>query len=149
MKRIDELLPAAINAIRESQIPVTENGLVPNEYKGYIDTFGAGIVQNGLIAAVIFFETAGGKEDESITTEPEKKGIYKNRNKLMKAILQVILHKEKDTATGKPGTLFEYIAAKKKDGMTEKQIRQEVVDAATAVKLALRTFAFKKDNEND
>jgi CRISPR-associated protein Cmr5 len=149
MKRIDELIPAAINAIKESQIPAKENGLVPNEYKGYIDTFGASIVQNGLIPAVIFFETAGGKEDESITTDREKQGIYANRNKLMKAILRVILHKEKETTTGKPGTLFEYVTVKTKGGMTEKQIRQEVVDAAIAVKLALRTFAIKKENEND
>ncbi len=94
MKRIDELIPAAINAIKENHIPGKESGIVPNEYKGYIDTFGAGIVQNGLKPAVIFFATAGGKPGESITSDPEKQGIYENRNKLMKAILQVILHKE-------------------------------------------------------
>ena len=149
MKRIDELIPAAIYIIKENDIPDKDSGIVPNEYKGYIDTFGASIVQNGLIPAVIFFETAGGKEDRSITSESEKKGIYKNRNKLMKAILQVILHNEKDTMTEKLETLFEYVTIKKKGGMTEKQVRQKVVEAAIAVKLALRTFAFKKENEND
>jgi CRISPR-associated protein Cmr5 len=149
MKRIAALIPAAINAVKESQIPAKETGLVPNEYKGYIDTFGASIVQNGLKPAIIFFETAGGKEDESITSDPEKKGIYKNRNKLMKAILRVILHKEKGGLAGEPGTLFDYITAETKAGKAEKQVRQEVVDAAIAVKLALRTFVFKKENEND
>jgi CRISPR-associated protein Cmr5 len=149
MKRIDELIPAAIAAIKENHIPVKDNGIVPNEYKGYIDTFGASIVQNGLIPAVIFFETAGGKEDESITSDPEKKGIYENRNKMMKAILQVILQRKKDTTTGKQGTLYDYITTEKKAGKAEKQVRQEVVDAAIAIKVALRTFAFKKENEND
>jgi CRISPR-associated protein Cmr5 len=149
MKRIDVLIPAAINAIKENNIPDKESGIVPNEYKGYIDTFGAGIVQNGLIPAVIFFETAGGKEGASITSDQEKQGIYGNRNKLMKAILQVILHNEKEVSTGKPAALFEYVTAQTSGGMKEKQIRQKVVDAAIAVKLALRTFAIKKSHENE
>ncbi len=143
MKRIDELIPKAIEAINRNKIPGANN-IVPNEYKGYIDTFGASIVQNGLEPAIIFFETAGGKEDDSITSDREKQGIYANRNKLMKAILDVIQGIEK----GKPSTLFEYVTLQKKR-MDEKQIRQQVVDAAIAVKLALRTFAIQKKDEND
>lgn len=148
MKRIDVLIPAAINAINDSRIP-KENDIVPNEYKGYIDTFGAAIVQNGLIPAIIFYETAGGKEDTSITSDPEKQVIYKNRNKVMKAILQVILNNEKETSVPVPDTLFKYIMEKKNKGMSEKKIRQRVVDGAIAIKLALRTFAIEKKDEND
>jgi len=143
MKRIDVLIPTAINAIKNNHIP-DANGMVPNEYKGYIDTFGAGIVQNGLIPAIIFFETAGGKEGESITSDKEKEGIYKNRNKLMKAILQVIRENKKEVFPPAVGTLFEYVMAKKDEKMEEKQIRQKVVDASIAVKLALRTFSIPR-----
>ncbi|MGE5340832.1 MAG: type III-B CRISPR module-associated protein Cmr5 [Candidatus Omnitrophota bacterium] len=143
MKRIAELIPAAIDAIKRNGIP-NENKKVPNEYKGYIDTFGASIVQNGLIPAIIFFETAGGKEGASITDDKEKEGIYKNRNKLMKAILDVILKKEE----GKFPTLFEYVKARQGEKVAEKQIRQKVVDAAIAIKLALRTFAIEKKDEH-
>jgi CRISPR-associated protein Cmr5 len=145
MKRIDVLIPTAIEAITKTGIPNKESGIVPNEYKGYIDTFGASIVQNGLIPAIIFFETSEGKEGDSITSDPDKRGIYENRNKLMKAILHVILKNE----TRKPGTLFQYVMEKKDTGMEEKQIRQKVVDAAAAIKLALRTFAIAKKNENE
>lgn len=139
MKRIDELIPIAINAIQANHIP-DASGKVPNEYKGYIDTFGATIVQNGLIPAIIFYETAGGKEDASITIDKEREGIYKNRNKLMKAILQVIRENKKEVFPSTVDTLFEYVMAKKDEKIEEKQIRQKVVDASIAVKLALRTF---------
>lgn len=142
MKRIDELIPKAIEAINRNKIPGASN-IVPNEYKGYIDTFGASIVQNGLIPAIIFFE-AGGKEGEPNTSDPEKQSIYENRKKLMKTILDLIQGIEK----GKTSTLFEYVTLQKKS-MDEKQIRQQVVDAAIAVKLALRTFAIRKKDEND
>ncbi|MCX6578825.1 MAG: hypothetical protein NT166_01415 [Candidatus Aminicenantes bacterium] len=147
MKRIDKLIPTAINAITDNHIPV--KNCVPNEYKGYIDTFGAGIVQNGLIPAIIFYETAEGKPGESNTADKEKKGIYENRNKLMKAILQVIRENKKEVYPPAVDTLFEYVMAKKNAKMEEKQIRQKVVDAAIAVKLALRTFAMQKKDEND
>ena len=142
MKRIDELIPKAIEAINRNKIPGANN-IVPNEYKGYIDTFGASIVQNGLIPAIIFFE-AGGKEGEPNTYDPEKQRIYENRKKLMKTILDLIKGIEK----GKTSTLYEYVTLQKKS-MDEKQIRQQVVDAAIAVKLALRTFAIRKKDEND
>jgi len=148
MKRIDSLIPAAIDAIKENHIPDKESGIVPNEYKGYIDSFGASIVMNGLIPAIIFFETAEGKPDASITLDKEKKGIYENRNKLMKTILNVILHCEKGTLTEKPNSLFKHVKSMEKK-MGQKQIRQTVVDASIAIKLALRTFAISKTDKND
>jgi len=148
MKRIDKLIPIAIKAISENKIPGLDNK-VPNEYKGYIDTFGASIVQNGLIPAIIFFETAEGKKEESFSIDSEKKGIYDNRNKLMKTIRQVIREKEMEDCGAGPETLFQYIMTKKGHNIEEKQIRQDIVDAAIAVKLALRTFAFTKANENE
>lgn len=143
MKGIDELIPKAIEAIKKSNIS-DSMGMVVNEYKGYIDTFGASIVQNGLIPAIIFFE-AGGKEGEPNTSDPQKQGTYENRKKLMKAILDLIPVKEKGNAT----TLFDYVTHQKDNKIDEKQIRQKVVDAAIAVKLALRTFAIKKKDDND
>jgi CRISPR-associated protein Cmr5 len=149
MRRIDVLIPAAIRAINRQNIP-GKNGVVPNEYKGYIDTFGASIVQNGLIPAVVFFETAGGEQDKSITADPEKKNIYQNRNKLMKTILLLLLEKEGNTCPSSPETLYKYIMARKERGMEEKRIRKNIIDAAIAVKLGLRTFEFTKDKvENE
>lgn len=133
MKRIEHLIPIAIRAIEKNNIPVGEKKEVPNEYKGYIDTFGAVIVQNGLLPAVVFYENSGSDD------------IKEKRRKLLRAILEVIKPGNTLAAPVPDGmtTLYQYII----QGMQHKELktlRREVVEAAIAVKLALRTFPFSK-----
>lgn len=134
MKTIDNLIPIAIDAIVASEIPEGPDKTVPNEYKGYIDSFGSVIVQNGLIPAVVFFENSGGKDSASGGQ------VAENRKKLMSSILKV-------TGQANHKTLYDYITVSmpKKD---IKFLRDEIVRAAIAVKLALRTFKFS-ESESD
>ena len=137
MRGREDWIGPAIKAIEDNSI--AKNGEVPNEYKGYIDTFGASIVQNGLIPAVLFFENKGGSGDK------EKENIYENRKKLLKAILYVLKEKDDSKSPGTSSTMYEYIKYREGKGEDAKRIRQDIVDAAIAVKLALRTFKFKKN----
>jgi len=53
-----EYLQRAIEAVRVKEIYNEENNCVPNEYNGYISSFGASIRQAGLLATILFFENS-------------------------------------------------------------------------------------------
>jgi len=120
-KKIEKYIPKAIEAIQKKELGILRNNKVPKEYNGYISSFGASIRQAGLLATVLFFDSknAGSQED---------------RSKVLRAI-ELILGIEN---------------GKLKDKIADKSIKkQEIQDAAVALKLAIRTFKFEdKQNEN-
>jgi CRISPR type III-B/RAMP module-associated protein Cmr5 len=143
MKYIDHLIPVALRAIEDKQIPRGENKEVPNEYKGYIDGFGAAIVRNGLLPAVVFFENSRGDDSAGGGNTAE------NRKKLLAAILQVIRENKnrESSRVEKADTLYDYIIRamnRRENPVDIKILRKEVTEASAAVKLALRTFPFSK-----
>ena len=137
MKKVESLLPRAIDAIREQKI-MNEKDEVDNEYKGYIDKFAAAVVHNGLLPAVVFFE-----QDASDNADSDSKKIAMQRKKLMRAILQVI-DKKKIQESEK---LQKYVLDQMEKQLSMDDLRHEVGNAATAVKLGLRTFKFIKKND--
>ncbi|MCK5059487.1 MAG: type III-B CRISPR module-associated protein Cmr5 [Candidatus Aminicenantes bacterium] len=146
MKGREDLIVPAIKAIEKQEI--AKNGKVPNEFKGYIDTFAAGIVQNGLIPAVIFFESGSKNtsklQPESASPDKEKESIQKNRNKMMQAILSLAKRNKDKQDPGKRSTLLDYILSQPGYQEEINNIRRDIVEAAVAFKLALRTFEFEK-----
>jgi len=117
MKKLDSLIPLAIDAANNN---LAENGRIPKEYNGYISSFGAS-ARSGLKPAVAFFEN---KNADSM----------QDKTKLMKAVLEIIckyrqIHPE-------PATLMEYVLLPETNGF----LKKDVMDAATALKLAIRTF---------
>ena len=139
MRGREDLIGPAIKAIEDQGI--AENGKVVNEFKGYIDTFGASIVHNGLIPAVIFFESGSEDKEKPVSVDSEKDKTHTNRKKMLKAILSLI-KKNEEISEAKESSLYEYIKSREKNGEDIKGIRQDIVDSAIAVKLALRTFKF-------
>lgn len=70
-KNVQALIPTAITAIRAVKIPeqyTSPEGKprerVDSEYFGYVSSLGAGIIQGGLLPAVIFFENSDGEKDK-------------------------------------------------------------------------------------
>jgi len=120
-KRIEEYIQKAIEAIQKKELGILRNNKVPKEYNGYISSFGASVRQAGLLATVLFFDNknAGSQED---------------RSKVLRAI-ELILNIER---------------GKLKDKIINESIKkQEIQDAAVALKLAIRTFKFEdQQNEN-
>jgi len=131
----EEWIAPAIEAIKKCDI--AKEGKVPNEFKGYIDTFGAAIVQNGLIPAIIFFENKRGSK--TVSSDQEKDKTADNREKLMKAILTLLQGEEKHK------NLYDYIKFRENQGDDIKNIRLDISEASLALKLALRTFEFIKN----
>ncbi|BAQ13947.1 putative CRISPR-associated protein [Clostridium botulinum] len=133
---IENQIPIAIDLINEFiedqkffKKQDKEFGQVPKEYKGYIANFGASIIQSGLLATVAFYEQNDSKSnaDRKILTKLILKTIYKNKK---------IEWKENET-------LLNYVLVN-----DTKKIEKDVIDAAIAIKLAIRVFNFTENSES-
>ncbi len=112
----DKYLVAAINLLKTKPKGVfNENGKIVKEMPGYISSFGAAVIQSGLLPAVALFSQEGGQG--------------KSKKPLMDALARLV-------NTGQNTTLLELSIPKEKDNL----FRTEVTRAAVALKLAMRTF---------
>jgi CRISPR-associated protein Cmr5 len=123
--RVDKFLPLAFQAIKKVKVSnntfVQSDGSIPKEYKGYISSLGANIVQAGVKAALTFYEA-------------EESGSKSDR-RLINAAIKFIIHP--------PDTIPEIYDDSKLTQLLTGDIQQkalEILDAATALKLALRTY---------
>lgn len=131
--RLDRLIPLAQGII--TSVGIAQNNEVPKSFHGYISSFGADMVQTSPLAAAIFFEqNADNKEDQR--TEAD-------RHLIPEAILALI-RKEKGLNQS-DGKLSQYIIAKSSNGITPNSVVYDIIAAAIALKIALRTFK-KKEN---
>lgn len=108
----------AIQAIKDVGIATGVNKLdVPSEFKGYVSSFGAAVIQSGILPALIFFEDKG--------------GAAKERPLLLKAILKM--------NNWESDSLVTYYRNVKSDKTV---VESQILQSAIALKLALRTFKF-------
>lgn len=128
-KRLEKGIDIILNEIKSESIGIVKNGKISSQYNGYIASFGASIIQNGLIPAVMLFENSNSNSE-------------KERSLLMKLILEGLLKLyNKYEEIEKKETLIEYIV-KNKEKFQEKDIniRKDIETMATAIKLVIRTY---------
>lgn len=121
MKIERDWLDAAGGTLQELGI-VNGQGQFPKEYKGYISSFGAMIVQSGLLPTLLLYES-GGKDD----------AVAKERARLVAAIKAILLKKK--------------IIEDSKKSLAEIYVNNEVrgllyyvEKAAVALKLSIRMY---------
>ncbi|GAB6279307.1 MAG: hypothetical protein STSR0006_13130 [Lentimicrobium sp.] len=125
--RVDCYIPKAFEAIENVRINdkgFIDNGSIPKEYKGYIASLGANIIQAGIRAALIFYE-----EEESGSRSDKR---------LVNAAIKYIISND--------GDFSDYKLSEVLEGLSPEDCQQkaeEIMDAATALKLALRTYKMK------
>ena len=119
-KRVDRCIPHAINAIIEEGI--CKDNKIPKEFKGYVSSFGASIVQTGLLATIAFYANTNANTKEQ-------------RDLVPAAIYSILIKDGLDTSKGNYKNLFEYVA----DNNT-KIVKDKICDAMISLKLALRSF---------
>ena len=129
MRAVDKYLEIAIDTIKDTDSGFWNNGntKIVKVYKGYIASFGTIIKQSGLLPAVVLFSK------ESDRGETSKKPIIKAIYKLLKAESGLV-------DVNKHRNLLEFAKDKKR----AHQARKEMIYAAIALKLALRTFKIEK-----
>ena len=133
MKKIEKLIKPAFEAVvsakiikrekgKDIEIRLVNNGEICKEFKGYISSFGAAITQSGLLPALAF-------------NHQSESGSKKDRILLMEAIFLLIKKMRNDEIIVKEN-LFEY--AKVVSDL--RFLKNQIVDATTAIKLVIRTY---------
>jgi CRISPR-associated protein Cmr5 len=131
-RNIDQLIPPAMDAVNKHIVnhkPIYKKykGAIPSEYNGYISSFGGAVLQSGLKAAVAF--------NENKNTDAEK-----DKTPLMNAILDIVTQNDDQQYK----SLLDYILSHPNK---LSQIQESILDAATAIKLVIRTFELKKEEK--
>ena len=128
--KIDGLISPACDALEK--VKIVNDDKIDNAWNGQIASFGASIATGSLLAAVAFF-----------STESEKTKVD-DRSKLIKAIFELIETTEKDGCK----SLFDYVVRKKKDGK-ERSAKENIINAAIALKLAMKVYDLGKGDKNN
>jgi CRISPR-associated protein Cmr5 len=143
MNKIEKLLPSALEAAKKFITMDNEQLSVPKQFKGYISSFGASVIQSGLMPTLAFYSDAKkAKGDRSLLVPALidilfRKGIYPTNDEVQKKL--DVLEKDKDKDL-KPHIhiFFDWLLENNKEN--HEKLRKELMDASIALKLALRTF---------
>lgn len=124
--QVEHEIGYAYDAIEEAHIPDAP-GKVKKAYRSQVSSFGAAIMTSGLRMAVCFY-----------SQEAHEGAAQIDRRKLLDAILRVL--KKSDSRTyGHCRTLNDAVKDAK-DFDQRVRVRNDIVDAATAVKLAFNLY---------
>lgn len=123
--RINRLLPIAVEVIKKE---LSEP--IPNEFRGYIASFGAAVTMGSLPAAVAYYSAAS-------------KNAKEDRTKLPVMIFEVL---KGENAAITVDTLFEYVTSFKNDNESL-AIKEDVLHAAIAIKLGLNLFEIESKDK--
>lgn len=123
-----------LEALRDSDYKTA----FPKEMKGDISSFGASIIQAGLLPSVLFFSE--GEHSKPASTKAEDEDTKVRRAKLMKVIFDVLEAPDANQyAEGRP--LLDYV----RRHLNKQNIALDnITEAALAVKIALRAFKFSE-----
>lgn len=131
MKINSDLIAKADTALKSTKI-VSEQGTYDNRFKGYISSFGASIVQSGLLPTVIFYEK-------------EETGEAKDRPKVVQALIAMLNNNQSGNNQRIQNKLSTYIIDKKGGN----EFIEEITDCMVAMKLALRMYHSVKNDKNN
>ncbi|MEO1054714.1 MAG: type III-B CRISPR module-associated protein Cmr5 [Bacteroidota bacterium] len=124
-QKIENLIPMAFRAVEDK---LATNGQVSRQYNGYIASFGASVVQSGMMAALVFNHRAESRSE-------------RDRKALMDAIFEVIKSMEKRTIN--ENRLLDYYKTRLVD---KRMLKLNIMDAAAAIKLVIRTFKLVEES---
>lgn len=124
--KVDKLLPEAYEALENFEI--ASKGKIDKKFRSYISTYGAAITMGSLLSATAFFSAKGSAAED--------------RYKLLNAIYYLIAESGKSVSDIKNYDLFNYIKDKEKTGEGPK-VKEEVINAAIALKLAMNLYELK------
>lgn len=124
---IDESIPYAYEALKNR---IAKNNQICKTYRGYISSFGAAITMGSLLSAVAFFST------EKSEKENNKSSV--SRKKVIEVVLDVL---KKRNSNIKENRLYDYVINAK----DEMIVKEEIINAAIAVKLAMNLFELVKE----
>ena len=127
---INDEIETAYKLLAEHE--VAKGGVIKGSFRGQISSFGAAIVMGNLLAAIAYFSKQGGASVE--------------RQKLIAIIYDII--KKRHENENMPADLFSYANGEKKKG-AERNCKEEILNAAIAVKLAMNLYKLEKEKKEE
>lgn len=134
MNNVDRYIPIALKALKnvmlideEKETRFLNDNAIAKVYNGYISSLGANIIQAGVKTAVYFFEAKESNSDGD--------------KRLINAAINYIIFN-----TGNDDVIFSDYQLSKKLPVAPHELQlftQKIMDAATALKLAIRTYKLK------
>ena len=120
-KNIEQYIPKAIEVLDNT----FKDGEIPSAYNGYISSFGASVLQSGLLPTLALFESTSSSTKE-------------NKEYLTYIIFQILTGRDDDIS------LLRYVL-----DHNQELLKPKIMDIAIAIKLSIRTFKLKKDKEDE
>lgn len=127
-KRVDKNIGKAYEVLQNKNIGIAVDGKISKGYRGQISTFGAAISSGSLLAAIAFFSDKGKAQV--------------NREKLMKAIMELVKYNHDNV---KEEELFFYVKNRAKSEGEKRYLKEEILDYAIAIKLAMNLYTLTDD----
>lgn len=121
-RNIEKYIPKAIEVLEES----FSDGIIPSAYNGYISSFGASIMQSGLLPALALFENTDASTKE-------------NKEYLTYLILKILTNGDGDIS------LLRYVIEQN----NEMLLKQKILDISIAIKLSIRTFKLDRGDRDE
>lgn len=133
-KDVNEKIDYAYRALTECKI--AENNKIVKTFRGQISSFGAAVEMGSLKPAILFFSDQGGSSVK--------------RTNLMDAILYILVQCDKEKTSNvkesnSGDTLYGYIKQKEEQGVPEYRLKEDVLAAAIAIKLAMNLFELTRE----
>ena len=116
-KRIEGYIPKAIEILNQE----FSDGVIQSAYNGYISSFGASVLQSGLLPTLALFENTNASNKE-------------NKEYLSYLIVRILTDSSDDRS------LLRYV-------IHHNTSREEILDISIAIKLSIRTFRLDKGEE--
>jgi len=115
-KHIDKLIPKAMQELTT----LVKDGTIDKVYQGYLASFGATVIQSGLLQTVMFYSAD------------------KNKNKVIKIMYELIKEELKATQP----TMKEFLLTD--NNYKNYAIKNKILEANIACKLSIRTFELQE-----
>ena len=132
MKPVEKMFPHALRAV-EKYIAEPENKTVKKVYNGYVSSFGASIIQSGMLPAIANLDKETGR------TEGDKK-------KIADAILCILKEKSNRYGNNPEFNLLSEMALK---FSKDKSFKTDLTNAVIALKLAIRMFKLDEGDKQN
>lgn len=114
--KIEKYIPQAMKILDK----IFSDGVIPPAYNGYISSFGASIMQSGLLPTLALFEK---------TTQSKEK----DKSYLTKIILKILDENTNEVS------LLKYVL-----NNNEEILKPKIIDISIALKLSIRTFKLEE-----
>ncbi len=122
-KAIEKYIPKAIEVLSRE----FTDGKIPSAYNGYISSFGASVMQSGLLPALALLENSDTKTKE-------------NKDKLSYLIINILTNSDDDIS------LLRYVVDSTED---KNYLKDKILNISIAIKLSIRTFKLDRGEKNE